>query len=247
MIYEPACVVYNKGPLTIRDFLKQRRRIYAGHLKVRDQQNYEASTMKVSPIARQLIAYRDFTMSPPKQVIWTLGAVILEGYARMQGYFDYRRKREHHIWEMVDSTKDLEAGKHKLRRICNAQSVIVFRFILEGAERDDVNPEREDREATEAARKLLPLLRTKIRKEDKLLINGPGIMTAVIRAEQHGAELVARRIQEVVQATPVRIGMRGREVKVTVAYSSLTFALKAKNGGVTVSSPLVKEVVGNEG
>jgi poly-beta-1,6-N-acetyl-D-glucosamine synthase len=247
LIYEPACVVYNKGPLTIRDFLKQRRRIYAGHLKVRDQQNYEASTMKVSPIARQLIASSDFTMSPPKQVIWTLGAVILEGYARMQGYSDYRRKREHHIWEMVGSTKDLEAGKHKVRRICNVQSVIVFRFILEGAEGYDVNPEREDREATEAARKLLPLLRTKLRKEDKLLINGPGIMTAVIRAEQHGAELVARRIQEVVQATPVRIGMRGREVKVTLAYSSLTFAFKAKNGGMTVSSPLVKDVVANEG
>src|SRR5216683_2199535 len=243
LIYEPACVVYNKGPLTIRDFLKQRRRIYAGHLQVRDQQNYEASTMKVSPIARQLIASRDFTMSTPKQVMWTLGTVILEGFARMQGYYDYRRKREHHIWQMVDSTKDLEAGKHKVRRICNAQSVIVFRFILEDAEEYDVNPERKDREATEAARKLLPLLRTKIRKEDKLSINGPGILTAVIRAEQHGAELVAKRIQEVVQATPVRIGMRGREGKVTVAYSSLTFALKAKNGIMTVSGPLVEEAM----
>ena len=243
LIYEPACIVYNKGPLTIHDFLKQRRRIYTGHLQVRDQQNYEASTMKVSPIARQLLAYRDFTMGTPKQVMWTLGTVILEGYARMQGYYDYRRKREQHIWQMVDSTKDLEAGKHKVRRICNAQSVLVFRFILEGAERYDVNPEREEREATEAARKLLPLLRTKIRKEDKLSINGPGIMTAVIRAEQHGAELVAQRIQEIVQATPVRIGMRGREVKVTVAYSSLTFALKAKSGSVAVSSPLVKEAI----
>jgi hypothetical protein len=243
LIYEPACIVYNKGPLTIHDFLKQRRRIYTGHLQVRDQQNYEASTMKVSPIARQLLAYRDFTMGTPKQVMWTLGTVILEGYARMQGYYDYRRKREQHIWQMVDSTKDLEAGKHKVRRICNAQSVLVFRFILEGAEGYDVNPEREEREATEAARKLLPLLRTKIRKEDKLSINGPGIMTAVIRAEQHGAELVAQRIQEIAQATPVRIGMRGREAKVTVAYSSLTFALKAKSGSVAVSSPLVKEAI----
>ena len=243
LIYEPACVVYNKGPLTIRDFLKQRRRIYAGHLQVRDQQNYEASTMKVSPIARQLIACHDFTMSTPKQAVWTLGTVILEGYARMQGYYDYRGKREHQIWQMVDSTKDLEAGKQKVRRICNAQSVIVFRFILEGGEGYDANPEREGREATEAARKLLPLLRTKMRQEDKLSINGPGIMTAVIRAEQHGAELVAKRIQEVVQATSVRIGMRGREVKVRVAYSSLTFALKAKDGGVSVSSPLVKEAM----
>jgi biofilm PGA synthesis N-glycosyltransferase PgaC len=243
LIYEPACVVYNKGPLTIRDFLRQRRRIYAGHLQVRDHQNYEASTMKVSPIVRQLIACRDFTMSTPEQVMWTLGTAILEGYARLQGYYDYCRKREHHIWQMVDSTKDLEAGKHKVRRICNAQSVIVFRFILEDAEEYDTNPERKDREATEAARKLLPLLRTKIRKEDKLSINGPGILTAVIRAEQHGAELVAKRIQEVVQATPVRIGMRGRVGKVTVAYSSLTFALKAKNGSVTVSGPLVEEAM----
>jgi len=243
LIYESACIVYNKGPLTIRDFLKQRRRIYAGHLQVQEQQNYAASTMKVMPIVRQLLACRDFTMSTPKQAMWTLGTVILEGFARLQGYYDYRRKHEHHIWQMVDSTKNLEAGKQKVRRICNAQSVIVFRFILEGTEEYDVNPERKDREATEAARKLLPLLRSKIRKGDKLSINGPGIMTAVIRAEQHGAELVATRIQEIVQATAVRIGMRGREVKVTVAYSSLTFALKARHGGVTVSSPLIEETM----
>jgi glycosyltransferase involved in cell wall biosynthesis len=239
LIYEPACIVYNKGPLTIRDFLKQRRRIYAGHLQVREQQNYEASTMKVSPIAHQLIACRDFTMSTPKQTLWTLGTAFLEGYARLQGYYDYRRKREHHIWQMVDSTKDLEVDKQKVRRICNAQSVIVFRFMLEGAQGDTAYPEREDREATEIARKLLPLLRTKIRKEDKLSISGPGIMTAVLRAEQHGAELVARRIQEVVQATPVRLGRRGREVKVTVAYSSLTFALKTIHRSMDMSDPLV--------
>jgi biofilm PGA synthesis N-glycosyltransferase PgaC len=240
LLYEPACVVYNKGPLTLRDFLKQRRRIYAGHLQTRDRQNYEASTMKVSLIARQLLASRDFMLSTPKQVLWTLGTVILEGYARLQGYYDYRRKRDHHIWQMVDSTKELEAGKQKVRRICKAQSVLVFRFMLEGAEGYDGTPERQDREATEAARKLLPVVRSKIRKEDKLSINGPGIMTAVIRAEQHGAELVAKRIQQVVQATPVRLG-RGRQVNITVAYSTLTF--DAKNGSATVSSSWVVEAM----
>ncbi|HEY6411093.1 MAG TPA: hypothetical protein VIY29_26850, partial [Ktedonobacteraceae bacterium] len=141
----------------------------------------------------------------------------------------------------VDSTKDLEAGERKVRRICNAQSVIVFRFILEGARGTDVHREREDREATEVARKLLPNLRTRIRKEDKLSVNGPGIMTAVIRAEQHGAEIVARRIKEAVESATVRVGVRNREVKVTIAYSSLTFASKAPNGDVTVSGPLVDE------
>ena len=243
LIYEPKCVVYNKGPVNVRDFLKQRRRIYAGHLKVRSQQNYEASTMKVTPILRQLIACRDFTMSNPRQAMWTFAAVILEGYARMQGYVDYTRKREHHIWQMVDSTKDLEADQRKMRRICNAQSVIVFRLMLEGAKGNDVQREREDREATEVARKLVPYLRTRIRKEDKLSVNGPGIMTAVIRAEQNGAFLVAERIKKAVEESPVRVGARGREVHVSVAYSSLTFVSKAADGGVTVSGPLIDEAV----
>ena len=117
-----------------------------------------------------------------------------------------------------------------MQHVCNALSVIVFRFIPESAEGYEIIFESEERQATEVTRKLLPLLRTQFLKEDKLSISGPGIMTAVIRAEQYGAELVAKRIQEVVQATPVRIGMRGREVKITVAYSILTFALKARGG-----------------
>lgn len=243
LIYEPECVVYNKGPVTVRDFLKQRRRIYAGHLKVLKQQNYEASTMKVTPIARQLISCRHFALSTPKQAVWTFAAITLEGYARVQGYYDYWRKREHYIWQAVASTKDLEAGERKVRRICNAQSVIVFRFILEGSKHNDVNREREERGATEAARKLLPYLRGKIRKEDILSVNGPGIMTAVIRADQHGAEIVAQRIKKAVEATPVRVGTRGREVKVSIAYSSLTFASQAPNGNMTVRGPLLDEPV----
>jgi hypothetical protein len=223
LLYRPECVVYNKGPLTIRDFLKQRRRIYAGHLKVLTQQQYEASTMKIGPIVQQLVATRDFTMSTPRQVLWTAGAIVLEGYARLQGYYDYMRKREHHIWQMVDSTKDLEAGQYKVRRICNAQSVIVFRLFLEGASGDDLDREREEREANEVARKLLPQLRVRMRKEDRLSINGPGIITAVIRADQSGAVIVAERIKMMVEDATVTVGLRKRAVKVTVAYSSLTF------------------------
>ncbi|GHO92281.1 hypothetical protein KSF_023290 [Reticulibacter mediterranei] len=241
--YRPESVVYNKGPLTVRDFLKQRRRIYAGHLKVRAQQNYEASTMKIGPIVEQVIATRDFTLGSPKQALWTAGAIAMEGIARLQGYYDFRRNRDHHIWQMVDTTKDLEAGQHKVRRICNAQSVIVFRVILEGAEGSDVNREREDREATEVARKLLPTLKAKIRKEDKLSVNGPGIMTAVIRAEQSGAEIVAERIKKLVEGATVHVGLRNRQVRATVAYSSLTFASKAPNGQMVVSGPLYDEAM----
>src|SRR5262249_22471157 len=135
LIYEPACIVYNKGPLTIRDFLKQRRRIYAGHLKVRDQQNYTASTMKIEPIVRQLITCRHFALSSARRILWTLCAIFLEVVARLQGSSDYRQKREHHIWQMVDSTKDLGAARLRVRYMSNTLSVIIFRIILEGSER----------------------------------------------------------------------------------------------------------------
>jgi glycosyltransferase involved in cell wall biosynthesis len=241
MIYTPDCVVYNKGPVTVRDFLKQRRRIYAGHLKVLKQQNYEASTMKVSPIFRQLIAARHFALNTPKKALWTFGAMALEGYARVQGRYDYWRKREHYIWSTVASTKDLEAGQLKMRRICNEQSVIVFRLVLEGAQHTDVHREREEAEATEAARKLLPVLRSKIRKEDALSINGPGIMTAVMHADQNGAALVAEQIKQAVEAAHVRVGARGREVNMTVAYSSLTFSAHGNGGEMKVSGPLLDD------
>lgn len=106
--YEPRCIIYNKGPLTIKDFLRQRRRIYAGHLQVKEQQHYEASTMRVLPIIRQLLTTHRYALSTPHKVLWTLGAVALESYARLQGYLDYLYHREHHIWQAVHSTKDLD-------------------------------------------------------------------------------------------------------------------------------------------
>lgn len=238
LMYEPGCVVYNKGPLTVNDFLKQRRRIYAGHLKIKNQQNYEASTMKISPIARQLLACRDFTLSTPRQACWTAGAISLELYARLQGHYDHQRKREHHIWQMVDSTKNLEADQRKLRRICNTQSVIVFRLMVEGKEKADIYHEREDRQATEAARKLLPLLRASLRKDDRIAINGSGIVTAVIRADQAGATVVASRLQQLAENTTIRLG--GREIHVSVTYSSLTFTPRTSATPITASGPTLQ-------
>lgn len=104
--YQPACVVYNKGPLSARDFLAQRRRIYAGHLMVRKQQRYEASTMRISPILQQLIVCRSVALGSPRRIIWTLGAILLEALARAQGCYDFWRRREHYMWQVATSTKD---------------------------------------------------------------------------------------------------------------------------------------------
>src|SRR5204863_6446333 len=52
LVYEPQAIVYNRGPTTVRDFLRQRRRIYAGHLRVADQQGYSAPTMSSARLLR---------------------------------------------------------------------------------------------------------------------------------------------------------------------------------------------------
>jgi biofilm PGA synthesis N-glycosyltransferase PgaC len=95
LVYEPRAVVYNKGPMTVGDFLRQRRRIAAGHHEIAKMDGYFASTMSVSRIVG--IGLRSG--------MWTLGAVALEGAARGLGYYDFRRHRQHHIWDTATSTK----------------------------------------------------------------------------------------------------------------------------------------------
>lgn len=103
LVYEPAAIVYNRGPATVRDFLRQRRRIYAGHVRVRRQQGYAAATMSVRRVLRALLGSGSF--STPRAALWTLGAVALEALARALGGYDALRGRSHSIWEAVTTTK----------------------------------------------------------------------------------------------------------------------------------------------
>lgn len=103
LVYEPLAVVYNRGPATVRDFLRQRRRIYAGHLRVRKQQAYSAPTMSVLRAARALLGSGSF--STPRTALWSIGTVVLEATARALGRYDALRRRSFHKWEMCDTTK----------------------------------------------------------------------------------------------------------------------------------------------
>jgi cellulose synthase/poly-beta-1,6-N-acetylglucosamine synthase-like glycosyltransferase len=105
LVYVPDAVVQNKGPENVRDFLKQRRRIYAGHLFVRDLIGYQVSTMKGISIAWLLIkcAHRDW-----RYYVWGPAIVLLEIVGRLWGAYDYKIwKRKPSAWPIVESTKDL--------------------------------------------------------------------------------------------------------------------------------------------
>ncbi len=80
--YVPEAVVYNKGPETVEDFLRQRRRIYAGHLAVRDGLGYAVSTMSGWRVMRLLLRNLDIR---PRQLVWTLARGSSRGVRSIPG------------------------------------------------------------------------------------------------------------------------------------------------------------------
>jgi cellulose synthase/poly-beta-1,6-N-acetylglucosamine synthase-like glycosyltransferase len=108
--YVPEAIVYNKGPETLSDFLKQRRRIYAGHLAIRDLLGYGVSTLSGTRILPILLRNLEWH---PKRLAWTGAVVGLEAYSRLLGARDHRAKRDHSVWEIAETTKRLQVGASK--------------------------------------------------------------------------------------------------------------------------------------
>lgn len=104
-VYVPHALIYNKGPETVTDFLRQRRRIYAGHLAVRNNLGYVVSTMSGWRILGALLRCLDWR---PRLLFWTLGVVALEIYGRWLGWRDFRTQRQQHVvWDIARTTKRL--------------------------------------------------------------------------------------------------------------------------------------------
>jgi cellulose synthase/poly-beta-1,6-N-acetylglucosamine synthase-like glycosyltransferase len=106
--YVPTAVVYIKGPLTMGDFLRQRRRIFAGHLAVRRTLGYRVSTMSGWKILRILMHNLDWR---PRPFLWAWGVAALEAYGRFLGRRDYKKRRDHRVWEIAKTTKQFEVTR----------------------------------------------------------------------------------------------------------------------------------------
>lgn len=223
MVYVPQAVVYNKGPMTVRDFLKQRRRIYAGHLLIRSQEQYEASTMNAGAVLHALAANVPAFAGSPRQVLWTTGTVALEALARFQGAYDVKHKRSHSVWQAVISTKTIEDEQRKLRRICNTQSVIVFRVSLAQTDRSNRLPVYEQQLTRRLLRALIPRLRASIRRNDLLSIHGNDTLVVLLNAERHEADLIGLRLQHSIESQPIAL-RGGRMAHPLAHYHAVSFA-----------------------
>jgi len=101
--YIPTAIVYNKGPKTIKDFIKQRKRIHFGHLWLKQKYKYSVSTNKKRTLIP--IILQQFTTNIKKD-IWLIGLITLEFYARILAKIDfYIKNKSYSVWEQIKSTK----------------------------------------------------------------------------------------------------------------------------------------------
>lgn len=110
--YVPAAVVNNRGPATVSDFVRQRRQIHTGHLWLRRRQGYSVPSLRVGLVLSELLneVIDDPRKRRPRPLAWTLGTVVMEGFARSLARLDYLRGREKVVWAMVKSTKGPTSG-----------------------------------------------------------------------------------------------------------------------------------------
>jgi len=99
IIYEPDAIVFNKGPETFRDFIRQRKRIYKGHLELK-KQGYEVTSMSTLNTIGASIKSVDWR---PKGVLAASFATLMELYSR----FTAPRLTNQTVWEISESTKEL--------------------------------------------------------------------------------------------------------------------------------------------
>jgi len=114
MAYAPKAIVYNRGPEGTEEFVIQRRRIFAGQVRIALRYKYFTSSLRVRhvlPLAVEAIR------SYPRFFLWTFAAMAVEGWARLLGLADALRGHEDVVWRPAGSTKTVAAADTPLTLI----------------------------------------------------------------------------------------------------------------------------------
>lgn len=102
LCYVPQAVLANRGPDSVREFLRQRRRIAAGHYWLRETTGYAVSTLDLVFLAK--LAMRFPKLTDPAHDLPYAAAAAMELVGRAFGYFDLRRSFSHAIWKIAPSS-----------------------------------------------------------------------------------------------------------------------------------------------
>lgn len=104
--YAPDAVVFNMGPQTLSDFLRQRRRNYAGHLHLKHKYGYRVSSLDTWRVIRIALSQ----VWGAIRFLFVLGLLAsVEAVARVLGAYDYYIKgKRHEVWEIAWTTKQVK-------------------------------------------------------------------------------------------------------------------------------------------
>jgi biofilm PGA synthesis N-glycosyltransferase PgaC len=231
LVYEPDAVVYNRGPATVRDFLRQRRRIYAGHLRVREQQGYSASTMSAWRVARALGQSRSF--STPRAMLWSLGTVGLEGTARALGYYDVVRDRPQHVWEVSGTTK------REIAEGASAQSQLtVAVFHIAGFHRRQL--EMGAHASSQLTRRVGSYIKRSLGSKGTVSIRESGTIVAILPCDREAAEATARELTQQIEATRFPLNGHGESVEVALAVGIVAFPPTGSVLAQSIQTPMLE-------
>jgi biofilm PGA synthesis N-glycosyltransferase PgaC len=230
LVYEPEAVAYNRGPATVQDFLRQRRRIYAGHLRIREQQAYSASTMSAWRACSALLGSESFTT--PKAALWSIGTIGLEATARVLGRYDVLRRHGSPLWEMCDTTKS------HIAEAANAQSqhnVAVFHIVNFHRLQLEIGV----RASRQLTKRLVDHLKQALGPKATVCVQLAGTFVVLLPGDREGAERAASALVERFEAAPVSLKLRGATTKkVTLACGVIAFSEAGPPLSRSISMPV---------
>ncbi len=103
LAYVAEALVWNRGPRSLGEFMRQRCRIWIGHVRLRQQTGYEVATYRLHAMASPVL--HEIRESPAMLPV-VLVAAGLEVVARVLGTFSYRVLGSNPVlWSPIPSSK----------------------------------------------------------------------------------------------------------------------------------------------
>jgi cellulose synthase/poly-beta-1,6-N-acetylglucosamine synthase-like glycosyltransferase len=108
IVYAPDAHIRNKGPETLREFVRQRIRWNAANYQIVSDHAMEVSTLRPE---RVLAALRELIVEERPSLLRVAAVAAVELYCKARAYLDYYVIRTHHkhrVWTPLASTKTLD-------------------------------------------------------------------------------------------------------------------------------------------
>lgn len=102
IVYAPKAIVFNKAPETVEDFMRQRKRIYHGHL-ILQREGYTVPTMGLLQVLRATIKASRWDW------ITLVTGAVLEAHTRRKAKREFSvNSSQPTVWEISKTTKEVK-------------------------------------------------------------------------------------------------------------------------------------------